>query len=90
MIQSVVFDVFGTLLQLGGRRHPFRQLMQHLRLHGKTPRPDDARTLMPRNLGLAGAAAYFSAQLSRSELTSLERTFSSNWYVFAFSIPWKR
>ncbi|GCA58317.1 hypothetical protein PSCT_04537 [Pseudomonas sp. SCT] len=41
MIQSVVFDVFGTLLQLGGRRHPFRQLMQHLRLHGKTPRPDD-------------------------------------------------
>ena len=72
MIQAVVFDVFGTLLQIGERRHPFRQLMQNLRLQGKTPRPDDARTLMTRNLGLAGAADYFGAQLSNSELASLE------------------
>ncbi|EOH6383456.1 haloacid dehalogenase [Stutzerimonas stutzeri] len=72
MIQAVVFDVFGTLLQIGERRHPFRQLMQHLRLQGRTPRPDDARTLMTRNLGLAGAADYFGAQLSNSELASLE------------------
>jgi len=72
MIQAVVFDVFGTLLQIDERRHPFRQLMQHLRLQGRTPRPDDARTLMTRNLGLAGAADYFGAQLSNSELASLE------------------
>ena len=91
MIQAVVFDVFGTLLQIGERRHPFRQLMQHLRLQGRTPRPDDARTLMTRNLGLAGAADYFGAQLSNSELASLESDLSPSWPAFAFSMMrWSR
>lgn len=72
MIEAVVFDVFGTVLQIGERRHPFRQLMQKLRLQGRKPRPDDARTLMTQNLGLAGVAALFGAQFSHSDLASLE------------------
>ena len=72
MIQAVVFDVFGTLLQIGERRHPFRQLMKQVRLEGRQPKSDEARALMTKNLGLAGAAAYFGAQLSHSELASLE------------------
>ena len=72
MIQAVVFDVFGTLLQIGERRHPFRQLMQQLRLQGRQPKPGDARTLMTQNLGLAGAAALFGAQLNHFELARLE------------------
>lgn len=72
MVQAVVFDLFGTLLQIGERRHPFRQLMQHLRLRGRAPRSDDARKLMTHNLGLAGAASFFNARMSHSELASLE------------------
>ena len=72
MIKAVVFDVFGTLLQIGERRHPFRQLMQQLRLQGRQPKPGDARTLMTQNLGLAGAAALFGAQLNHFELARLE------------------
>jgi len=72
VIKAVVFDVFGTLLQIGERRHPFRQLMQQLRLQGRQPKPGDARILMTQNLGLAGAAALFGAQLNQFELARLE------------------
>jgi len=73
VIEAVVFDAFGTLLQLGVRRHPFRQLMRQLRLQGRRPDPEDARTLMTRNLGLAGAANSFGAQISHAELAGIER-----------------
>lgn len=70
---AVVFDVYGTLLRMGERRHPFRQLMKLLRDQGRQPRADDAPTLMTHNVGLAGAAALFNAQLCHSELALLER-----------------
>lgn len=73
MIEAVVFDAFGTLLQLGVRRYPFRQLMRQLRLQGRRPDPEDARTLMTRNLGLVGAANLFGAQISQADLASIER-----------------
>lgn len=72
MLKAIVFDVFGTLLQIGERRRPFRKLMQQLRLQGRRPEPDDARTLMTQNLGLAGAAAYFGGQISHSALAGME------------------
>lgn len=72
MIEAVIFDVYGTLLQIGERRRPFRQLMRWARSQGRQPLADDARTLMTRNLGLAGAASLFSTQLSHDELAGLE------------------
>ncbi len=72
MLRAVVFDVYGTLLQIGERRRPFRKLMQQLRLQGRRPKPDDARTLMTQNLGLAGAASYFGGQISHSALAGME------------------
>lgn len=73
MIEAVIFDVYGTQLRIGERRHPFRQLMKLLRDQGRHPRADDARVLMTHTVGLAEAAELFNAQLSHSELALLER-----------------
>ncbi|MFU4581428.1 hypothetical protein ACM71K_30395 [Pseudomonas aeruginosa] len=61
------------MVRIGERRHPFRQLIKLLRDQGRQPRADDARVLMTHNVGLAGAAAVFNAQLSHSELVRLAR-----------------
>lgn len=44
--QLVIFDLYGTLVQLGGQSHPFRTIMRWARQNGRSPRPEDARTLM--------------------------------------------
>lgn len=45
----VIFDVYGTLVKFGVMHHPFRQLLKWARENGRTPKPDDARTLMTIN-----------------------------------------
>ena len=65
------FDVYGTLLQIGERRRPFRNLLKQARSQ-RQPRADDARTLMTQNVGLAGAANLFGTQLGNVELATLE------------------
>ncbi|QUE75282.1 HAD family hydrolase [Stutzerimonas stutzeri] len=72
MIEAVIFDVYGTLLQIGERRRPFRNLLKQARSQGRQPRADDARTLMTQNVGLAGAANLFGTQLGNVELATLE------------------
>lgn len=72
MIEAVIYDVYGTLLQIGERRRPFRKLLEQARSQGRQPRTDDARTLMTRNVGLAGAASLFGTQLNNDELAALE------------------
>lgn len=44
----VVFDLYGTLVQFGVMRHPYRRILQWAREQGRTPQPDDARQLMTR------------------------------------------
>lgn len=53
----VVFDLFGTLVKYGVMHHPFRQLLKWARENGRQPQPDDARTLMTKNLDVSGLAA---------------------------------
>lgn len=42
----VIFDLYGTLIQFGVKHHPFRSILQWARQNGRSPKPDDARTLM--------------------------------------------
>jgi HAD superfamily hydrolase (TIGR01549 family) len=44
--ELVIFDVYGTLIQFGVKHHPYRKVMQWARQQGRSPQPDDARTLM--------------------------------------------
>ncbi|MED5530704.1 MAG: HAD hydrolase-like protein [Pseudomonadota bacterium] len=48
-IDMIVFDLFGTLIKFGTRRHPYRTIMNWAREHGRRPQPNDARTIMTTN-----------------------------------------
>lgn len=72
MPEVVVFDVFGTLLRIGDRKHPFLKLMKLARNMGRRPTPDDARILMCEDLGLAAAAQRFEVEVTLSQLAELE------------------
>jgi len=71
-IRAVAFDVFGTLVRIGEKRSPFRQLMQKLYSAGRQPQPDDAARIMSANVGLAGAALLLGIVLAASAIASLE------------------
>ena len=44
--ELIVFDLFGTLIRFGVKRHPYRKILPWAKEHGRRPRPDDARQLM--------------------------------------------
>lgn len=46
--RMVAFDLYGTLVQFGVMKHPYRRILQWARDQGRTPQPDDARHLMTR------------------------------------------
>ncbi|MDW5418657.1 HAD family hydrolase [Iodobacter sp. CM08] len=72
MIRAVVFDVFGTLLEITDQRRPFRSLLRHLQEQGRIPRADDVARLMSIRLDLLGAAELFGMTISKDVLNSLE------------------
>jgi HAD superfamily hydrolase (TIGR01549 family) len=71
-IRAVVFDVFGTLAEIGEKRRPYAKLMQLLRTSGREPQPDDAARLMSTNVGLAGVPKLFDTRLSAASIAELE------------------
>ncbi len=56
---AVIFDAFGTLVEIQQPTHPFRQLLREGRRQGRLPRADDIRTIMTRCLSQAEAALAF-------------------------------
>lgn len=39
---AIIFDLFGTLVNFGVHRHPYRQLLKLGRKNGRKPQADDA------------------------------------------------
>lgn len=70
--QAVVFDVFGTLAQIGERRRPYRQLQQLMSRYGRAPAADDAVRMMSIETGLAGLTREFQVDLPACELADIE------------------
>lgn len=71
-IKAVVFDVYGTLVEIRDRRRPYARLLQLLADSGRVPREDDAARLMSTPCGLAGTAQLFDAGMPASKLAPLE------------------
>ena len=44
--ELIVFDLFGTLIRFGVKKHPYRKILTWAKENGRRPRPDDARQLM--------------------------------------------
>jgi FMN phosphatase YigB (HAD superfamily) len=55
-IRAVVFDAFGTLVEIGEQRRPFGRLMKWIRENHAAPADDEAAWLMRYSFDLHGAA----------------------------------
>lgn len=72
-IKAIVFDAFGTLVRIGEKRRPYRSLLELTRGSGRVVRPDDAKQVMSRNLGLDEVAAWLGLNMSPAQRAELER-----------------
>ncbi|WP_454766108.1 HAD family hydrolase [Cupriavidus campinensis] len=59
MTRIVVFDAFGTLVELAERRSPYRNLLKWMHENGHRPHPADAARIMSMPLGLPQTAKLF-------------------------------
>ena len=71
-IRFVLFDAFGTLLQISQGRHPYRQILKEGTRQGRRPQPDDLRQILTRNLNLAEAAELFGIKIQSAHMADIE------------------
>lgn len=70
--QAVIFDAFGTILQIQDGSHPYRQLLREGMRHGRRPKPDDARSIMTLDGGMSACAEHLAIQISPQRLAEIE------------------
>ena len=71
-IKAVVFDVFGTLVEIGDKRRPYVQLLKLLHAAGRPSQADDGIQIMSNNVGIAGAIQMFGWELPMTSVAKLE------------------
>lgn len=76
MISAVVFDAFGTVLNLQTKLHPFRQLLKEGTACGRRASPSDVRLLMSNPWSLKEAADQLGIRVSPTRLQELEDDLS--------------
>lgn len=69
---AVVFDVYGTLAEIGDKRAPFRKLLKIGERQGRRPSPADAEKIMAAPLGLSSAAYLLGIELVPADASVLE------------------
>lgn len=72
MIKAVIFDLFGTLVEIQNRQNPYRQLLRIEVQQGRAASPIDVSSIMAFNGGLAEAADFLGIQVSRAQLGNLQ------------------
>ena len=83
-IKAVVFDAFGTLVQINHRRSkPYAQLLRWLNQLGRPYEAGDSRAIMTRAMGIVGAAKHFGLHLyardrDPSHIIDMLSTFESD------------
>lgn len=70
--QAVIFDAFGTILQLRSGVHTYRQLLREGMRNGRRPRFDDVQKIMAFNGGLSACADYLGIQIQPRRLLEIE------------------
>ena len=68
----IVFDVFGTLVKIGERCFPYRNLMKWLKQNGRKPNPDDAKLIMSYNLDFIEFAMLLRTDIPKQLLKELK------------------
>ena len=72
MISAVIFDLFGTLVEIQNRQNPYRELLRVGAQQGRAASPSDLRSIMAINGGLRDAADFLGIQVSRTQLANLQ------------------
>ncbi|SOS36173.1 haloacid dehalogenase [Pseudomonas syringae group genomosp. 3] len=70
--QAVLLDAFGTTVQIGDGKHPYRLLLREGIRQGRRPKPDDAQALMKLNGGIPHAAEQLGIKVAPSRLAELQ------------------
>ncbi|ARD13734.1 MULTISPECIES: HAD family hydrolase [Pseudomonas] len=72
-IVAAIFDAFGTVVHIGRKHHPFRQLLRMGTEQGRRPSTADIQTLMTSSFSLGQAAERFGIDVSPEQMLSLQR-----------------
>lgn len=72
LTKFVIFDAFGTLLQITNGRHPYRQILKEGIRQGRRPQPDDLRQILTCNLDLSGAADAFGIKIQPGQMADIQ------------------
>lgn len=71
-VRGVVFDAFGTLVEIGERRRPYLRLMKLAAAAGRRPQPDDAAKMMSMNCDIFGVADWLGVEVSDALRAEIE------------------
>jgi len=71
MVDGVIFDAFGTLLEIQNRQNPYRRLLRLGSEQGRAASPDDIRWIMAHSRGLEETASAFGIKLEPAQLIEL-------------------
>ncbi|MBF8674015.1 hypothetical protein IRZ53_14445 [Pseudomonas fulva] len=72
MTKTAIFDAFGTVVRIGRRTNPYRQLLREGINQGRRPHPGDAHLIMTQNLALHELAELLGIRLSESRRVEIE------------------
>lgn len=89
-VKAILFDVYGTLVEIGDKRAPFRQLIQIGARQGRKPGSQDAGIIMGQPVGLQEAAGLLGIRLTdadRERLDSDLRAEIASIRPFADTLP---
>lgn len=70
-IQAVIFDAFGTIVQIGSARHPYRKILKHGKAQGRRISSGDVEKVMCNPLDLKQAAAGFGIAVEPAQMAEI-------------------
>lgn len=74
MFTAVIFDAFGTLIEILNRENPYKRLLRIGAQQGRVASPSDLRAVMALNGGLREVAHHFGIKLKPAQLIELQST----------------
>lgn len=72
LTKTAIFDAFGTVVRIGRRTNPYRQLLREGIKQGRRPHPGDAHVIMTLNLELHELAEHLGIRISESRRVEIE------------------
>lgn len=76
-IRAVVFDAYGTLVEIANPKRVYRRLLDRLAANGRPVTPDDAARVMTVDASLADLVEWLGGRIEASDLAELQRDLAA-------------